>query len=247
MYDDTDYYTYTNEYNCCAHVWTLEGCDSMHDDKCGVCNKAIEPFGSYRENIDFTRYKVRDDEYFANALLVNIGSNLNARIQGRFVIPEALLLEFMYAYQNSNIVKVQFSTMVPYTTLQAIADVEGTTPQALHENLLDWHEIVKDKSWHGYSNAMRAYCKHTKTLLDESALEDRMCVAYGWSLIRAITDPEDRDTELFYEEALALNKEANLGSLAVYSKTEARADVEGFLFKVLKDFEGYHDAYVFEE
>lgn len=35
-----------NHYEHCGKHWTLDGCDSFHNDKCPECNKEIEPYSS---------------------------------------------------------------------------------------------------------------------------------------------------------------------------------------------------------
>lgn len=36
---------YLNKYYCpfCNEYWEIDNCDSMHNDRCPVCNKEIEP------------------------------------------------------------------------------------------------------------------------------------------------------------------------------------------------------------
>lgn len=41
--------TYTNRYVHCGVNWVLEGCDSMHNDRCSKCDAEIRPYLSVRE------------------------------------------------------------------------------------------------------------------------------------------------------------------------------------------------------
>jgi len=44
-FDNTTATSYQNYYYHCGEHWELEG-DSMHNDRCPVCNKEIEPYDS---------------------------------------------------------------------------------------------------------------------------------------------------------------------------------------------------------
>jgi hypothetical protein len=39
---------YENKYHCvpCNHSWTVENCDSMHNDRCPACDAECEPYDS---------------------------------------------------------------------------------------------------------------------------------------------------------------------------------------------------------
>ena len=44
-----------NHYEHCGIEWTIEDCDSFHNDKCGVCGKEVSPVSSTEYTEDGTK------------------------------------------------------------------------------------------------------------------------------------------------------------------------------------------------